>query len=184
MARVSALARGIVLGAGFMYLFDPSAGRRRRAILRDKVVHVRKASTNWLVRAALDLEHRLYGSALTLRSYATSAHVPNDVLVERVRARLGRFVKHSHEVEVAAESGRVILRGKVAPGEKLPLVAGMRFVPGVHEIVDELSTATFAEGGLPHVGVLRRTWKPATKLVAGAAGGLGLAAMAFNRLHA
>ncbi len=130
MASKSTLARGVLLGAGFMYLFDPSAGRRRRAIVRDKAVHLRKATGSWLVRAARDLEHRLYGSVLTLRAYATSAHVPDDVLKERVRARLGRYVRHAHEVEVSANDGRVTLRGRVAPGGEAAAGGGDEVRPG------------------------------------------------------
>jgi hypothetical protein len=34
---VSILLIGMALGAGLMYVFDPQAGRRRQALMRDKV---------------------------------------------------------------------------------------------------------------------------------------------------
>ncbi len=184
MARYAALAGGAALGAGLMFLFDPSGGRRRRALLRDKVVHYRRRGSGWFVRAFGDLEHRLYGSAVELKSRAKGGEVPDDILVERVRARLGRFVRHAHEVQVFADQGCITLHGRVAPGEKLPLLAGARFVPGVHAVADALQVVAIPEGGLPHPGLFHRTWKPATKLVAGTAGSLGLAAYALNRMRA
>jgi hypothetical protein len=38
---------GIALGALAMYLADPSQGRRRRALLQDKVLHVTHPPRNW-----------------------------------------------------------------------------------------------------------------------------------------
>ncbi len=41
MSRTRNLVLGIGLGAGLMYLLDPQQGRRRRALLRDKMVKMR-----------------------------------------------------------------------------------------------------------------------------------------------
>ena len=38
------LTVGLALGAGLMYLLDPSRGARRRNLLRDKMVHARRVA--------------------------------------------------------------------------------------------------------------------------------------------
>ncbi len=40
MDRAFSMLAGMGLGAGLMYLFDPRMGRRRRAFVRDKVIHL------------------------------------------------------------------------------------------------------------------------------------------------
>ncbi|MBW3622742.1 MAG: hypothetical protein KY468_04955 [Armatimonadetes bacterium] len=39
MNKGLAMVGGATLGAGLMYLFDPTAGNRRRSLIRDKFVH-------------------------------------------------------------------------------------------------------------------------------------------------
>jgi hypothetical protein len=52
-----------VLGAGAlaMYLFDPVSGNRRRALLRDKLVHYRKEAGEYAEGTAKDLSNRAHG---------------------------------------------------------------------------------------------------------------------------
>src|SRR5437763_385294 len=41
----------------------------------------------------------------------TGEAVPDDVLVERVRAKLGRYISHPHAIEVDVSGGRICLTG-------------------------------------------------------------------------
>lgn len=66
--------------------------------------------------------------------------VPDDRLVQRVRATLGRFTTHPKSVHVAAGRGRVTLRGAVLAGERADLVAAVRHVDGVDAVNDRLTT--------------------------------------------
>ena len=50
-----ALIRGVALGAGLMYFLDPIAGRRRRAMVRDKAVHALYQGEEFLEGAMEDL---------------------------------------------------------------------------------------------------------------------------------
>jgi len=50
-----------------MYFFDPVSGRRRRALLRDQMVHAQKEITTYAEGTAKDLRNRAYGIAAEAR---------------------------------------------------------------------------------------------------------------------
>lgn len=191
MASVRTLVQGLGVGAGLgagfgaglMFVFDPANGRRRRALARDKIAHWSRSGGAFFAGSLRDLEQRASGRLHDARARWFGGPVADDILVERVRAQLGRLVLHSHEVQVFADNGRVTLRGKVRPAERTGLVAAVRLVPGVHEVGDALELGHFDEAGRLRRSMLRRPWKPATKLMAGTAGGLGLAALAVFGLR-
>jgi osmotically-inducible protein OsmY len=68
--------------------------------------------------------------------------VDDAVLVERVRAALGRTIANPHGIEVKAFDGRVVLRGPVTPEELAEIVACTRRVRGVREVDNRLSPHT------------------------------------------
>jgi hypothetical protein len=55
------------IGALAMYFFDPVSGRRRRALLRDQMVHAQKEITEYAEGTAKDLRNRAYGIAAEAR---------------------------------------------------------------------------------------------------------------------
>jgi len=50
--------RGVLLGAGLMYIMDPSRGRRRRARVRDKGARAWQRSAQFMGKAGRDLGNR------------------------------------------------------------------------------------------------------------------------------
>lgn len=52
---------GAGLGAGLMYLLDPDGGRRRRALARDKAVHVAKTGGTAVGKKSRHLKNRTKG---------------------------------------------------------------------------------------------------------------------------
>jgi uncharacterized membrane protein len=117
--------------------------------------------------------------------------VEDDVLTERVRAKLGRLVSHSHAVEVSAANGVVTLKGPILKREAGGLVRAIARVPGVCDVVDQLESHEQAgnvpslQGGRAPVGdrpdVLQANWAPATRAVVGTAGAALVAAGIFRR---
>jgi len=75
-----------------------------------------------------------------VRSGRARRSIPDDRLVRRVRAALGRFTTHPKSIHVAAGRGRVTLRGAVLAGERADLVAAVRHVDGVEAVNDRLTT--------------------------------------------
>src|SRR5262249_12880283 len=94
------------LGAAGMYFLDPANGRRRRARMRDGLEHAVHASLRGLDIGTRDLSHRLHGVLATIRGVPRT-RPDDDVLVERVRTKLGRAATHPHAIHVKCAGGCV-----------------------------------------------------------------------------
>ncbi|HJT19403.1 MAG TPA: SRPBCC family protein [Nitrospira sp.] len=126
------------LGALCMYLLDPRSGKRRRALLRDRLVRFAHASEDGMATTWRDARNRWRGLwAETFRS--ERAPVSDEILVERVRSQLGSLVRHPRSIDVRAENGRVVLSGSILSEDMARLLGGVARVKGVTEIVNELS---------------------------------------------
>lgn len=62
------LATGLALGTLGMFIFDPKEGRRRRALVRDKMVRYGNEATDYATGTAKDLRNRASGMAAEARS--------------------------------------------------------------------------------------------------------------------
>jgi osmotically-inducible protein OsmY len=122
---------GLGVGAALMYLFDPERGNRRRALLRDKVFHVAHSTGEKLDVKSRDVANRLHGLAARTKSLLTREHVPDAVVAERVRSRIGHVVSHPGSIEVAVQDGRVTLTGPALSRELEPLLGEVERVRGV-----------------------------------------------------
>lgn len=176
---------GVGLGAGLMYVLDPERGARRRATVRDKASGARHDLADALDTGWRDLAHRLRGVVAEGRAAFSRGPVPDALVAERVRATLGRLASHPHGIRVAVDDGVVTLSGPILVSEVDGLVKYVERVRGVQRVVDELTVHRVAngvpglQGGSARVGprpdFLQQNWAPATRLLAGTAGGaLGL----------
>jgi hypothetical protein len=180
------LIGGVGLGAGLMYLLDPQSGRRRRALTRDKAVHVLHKGGDALRKTSRDVANRGRGLAAETTSRVKSKlrreTLPERVLADRVRAKLGHHVSHPGAIEVKAEDGQVVLHGSVLAAELEPLLAAARSVRGVQEVDCRLEVHERPDG-VPELqgdgARPRRRLSPA-RLLMGAAGGT-LALTGFAR---
>ncbi len=180
---------GGALGALAMYFLDPQQGRRRRARTRDKAVHAGKVLNEAGKVTARDTAHRVKGVWASTRKLLNHERVEDEVLVGRVRAELGRFVSHSHAIEVAAEGGHITLSGPILAEEVRPLLRCVRRVSGVRAVSDRLSVHEDAshvsalQGGQPAPGsrfeLMQENWAPAARLAVGSLGA-GLMASAVR----
>src|SRR5688572_454085 len=116
--ELTLLAGGIGFGAALMYMLDPDRGRRRRALVRDKLASAANKTPDAIGATARDLSNRARGLAAQVGSvFAAADDLSDEVLAARVRSKLGRVVSHPSAIEVAADQGRVRLRGPVLAGE-------------------------------------------------------------------
>ncbi|MFT3774189.1 MAG: SRPBCC family protein [Minicystis sp.] len=173
-------ASAIGVGAGLMYLLDPDRGSRRRALVRDKGVHTAHRMGNLLDKGARDLEYRLRGIAHEARSIVRQDHPSDELLVERVRSKLGRAVSHPHAIKVESNDGCVTLSGPVLRAERARLLSCVMGVPGVHRVEDRLDQHAPEEripalqGGGRRRGqrfeLMQERWSPVTQIAMGAVG--------------
>jgi hypothetical protein len=184
MNKASTFLGGVALGAGLMYFLDNGRGSRRRALVRDKAVRGMHVSRDFLGKASRDLRFRARGLAAEARHRGHQEDVTDQVLVERVRSRMGHHVSHSHAIEVAADQGLVTLSGPILAEEAPGLLEAVHAVPGVRGVDDHLERHHFADhvpalqgGARPPGGPggLRPTsWSPGLQLLAGLASGVAL----------
>jgi len=179
------------LGAAAMYILDPDRGRRRRAVLRDKFKRSIGDAGDLARVSARDAGHRVQGiGAIVRRLFAPAAPTDDLVLIERVRARMGRVVSHPHAIQIGARAGRVVLSGPILASEAQRLVRAVRSVWGVIDVDDQLVVHERPESipSLQGAGrrnamrseITRERWTPALR-VASVLGGTALAVCAARQ---
>jgi BON domain len=168
-------------GAGLMYLLDPDGGGRRRALVRDRMVRAAHRTGDAVDVTSRDVTNRARGVVAELRGRLAGAPVGDDVLRERVRARIGAVVGRAGAVETLVSDGVVTLRGPVLADDLDRLVRRVRSVRGVRDVSDQLDVHD-EPGHVPELQrrprprggevfeLLQRNWSPTARLFASLAG--------------
>jgi hypothetical protein len=132
---------GMLVGMGMTYLMDPDAGRRHRALLRDKMTHYRRVAERLFERKGRNLTQRVRGMVLERTMHAQNEVVDDAVLVERIRSHMGHLLSHieTRRIDVAVQDGQVILSGHVVASHVNRVLGHVATVPGVHGLVTKLT---------------------------------------------
>jgi hypothetical protein len=157
-----ALLGGLALGAVVALMFDPAAGRRRRALVRDTIVHGSRIARNGLGATLRTMANRAERMCASLRSRGEPEEGDDACLLESARARLGHACSHPCAIDIEVSGGRVALGDPILAGEVedvLTAVGGVREV----ESVNRWAPATRALAGLAALAVCglalaRRRW--------------------------
>ena len=136
--RTWSFVGGFVAGAAAVYLLDPRRGAARRALLRDKGLAATRHAAEAAGRRGRDVRQRLRGLVYETKARLRDELVPDEVLVERVRAQLGRPVSHLRAIEVRALDGCVTLSGPILASEAEDLIDLVARIAGVRSIESEL----------------------------------------------
>lgn len=183
------LTYGIALGAGLMYLLDPRQGGARRALIRDKSLSAIRDVEDAASVGTRDMAHRLEGARARVLGFAgrREQEVDDDVLVARVRAKLGHVCSHPHAIQVKSKGdGCIELKGPILANEARHTLFTISRVRGVRMLDDDLERYAHpgdvpALQGEPVKRPLFATlWTPATRLVLGL-GATTLALASFIR---
>lgn len=170
------------LGATAMYYLDPARGRYRRALVRNRLVHAGHSAKRGAAVVGRDTRNRVLGMAAQMRSRLDFTQPDDAVLVDRIRACLGRAVTHPHSVHVEARDGVVTLSGPILEREVPLLIDCVLGVRGVKELRDELESHTTAgrvpglQGTPPprrtgeRAALMERSWSPALRAGSGLLG--------------
>jgi gas vesicle protein len=190
-ARLSLLGAGI--GATSMFLLDPARGKRRRALIRDKVARASRKTADAAGASWRNFGNRLVGLQFRTRSFFKHEPVDDATLTERIRAALGRVTAHQRALSVSTKNGCVRLTGNALASEVASIVSTVGRVPGVFGVETDLRTHANADRMPMLKGGLRRpgTWRarisasrakwPAALLAAGGAIAVAGAALAQGK---
>jgi hypothetical protein len=172
-----AFAACFALGMSLMYFADPERGARRRAGVRARIGRSSRRTSESVSGVSRDVAHRMSGMVARLRAARDRHPVDDRILIERVRAQLGRHVSHPHAITVAATDGIVTVRGPILRVEVPDLLKAVERVRGVSRVVSELNEyndtagVPALQGGNTRPSEHRqRGWLPSARAVAGAAG--------------
>jgi uncharacterized membrane protein len=187
----AAMLTGIGVGAGMAYLFDPALGRRRRAGVRDTLARAAHKSGDALEATSRDLMNRTRG-LVAVSSGRGSREDSDSVLVDRVRAKLGRYVSHPRAIDVEAHDGIVTVHGPILTDEADRFLAAIEGLRGVGEVRDQLErhdepgNVPALQGGSARPGerfaLGEDVWSPTTRLLVGVAG-VALVGVGMQRRH-
>jgi len=162
-------------GALLMYIADPGRGRRRRAVLRDKMVRAAHVTRDRLGKTARYARGKATGLYQASRGMLRSNHIEDSKLRERVRSTLGRVVSRPHSISVDAHDGVITLGGVLVQSEVQPLIAAVSKVPGVRGVRNELDVR-HSRGHEPNgqgrsrqsaraLSVMQSNWSPMTRML-------------------
>ncbi len=177
--RLPGALAGLAAGAGLVYFLDPRRGPGRRSQAVQRAGRVAREMEATVEAGARDLSQRVRGIAHKARMRMARDLAPDEVVIERVRARLGRLSAHPHAIRVSCRGGHVELTGPALRAEHARVVRGVRMVRGVREVEDHLDLHETAEGvsllhGAPAPGpaheMPQTRWSPGARLVAGVTG--------------
>jgi osmotically-inducible protein OsmY len=138
MNNKAAIIGGVGLGAALMYFFDPDRGARRRALVRDKCESAANKTGTYAQKLSHDLRNRASGVVAEAKSLFRKEDVSDDVLVNRVRAKLGHYSDQTSAIEVSAQNGVVTLRGPILAPEVPHVLSAARLVRGVTDVDNQL----------------------------------------------
>ncbi|HVH85125.1 MAG TPA: hypothetical protein VM912_00245 [Terriglobales bacterium] len=162
VSSIACFLGGAAVGARLMYLFDPDRGRSRRVRLRDKAVRginiARRASNKQLRHAANHVIGRLHELRSSIRDRSTE--ISDDILLDRVRAQLGRDLRHPRMLDFRIENGWVIVEGPVLRGEERKIRERLQKTRGVrecdvrtHEVAQDEIERLAGKRGVPPQGM-------------------------------
>jgi uncharacterized membrane protein len=165
-----------------MYLLDPDRGKRRRALVRDKAKSLWKHSEKAASKISRDITNRVHGLASEARSALVKELIHDEILLPRVRSRIGRLVTHPSAIEATAIDGVVTLTGPVLAAEVNDLISEIAALDGVVRVENRLGVherpddVPGLQGGparrsrRQRFELLQSNWSPGARFLVGTAG--------------
>lgn len=134
------LGSAVGLGAGAlgMFFLDPNRGHRRRVMAREKALSLVHKAVDEAAHVEEDLVNRATGLVAEVKSSLSGEQPTDDVLIARVKSRLGHVLHHAHQLEVSAKDGVVTLKGKVTHPECYHALNCVRHTPGVLDVENNM----------------------------------------------
>ena len=168
------------VGGFLVYFLDPKMGKKRRNTVKDRSLSLLKRADRAIGKTSRDLGNRTRGAVAEARSLITPRGLSDEVLVEQLRARIGRVVSFPHLVEISSRDAAITLQGSVLASELDDLLNAVSSVRNVSSVRDELKTCRTPQD-IPGMhaekqelasrrGGFAAGWAPAIRVLMGAAG--------------
>jgi len=155
--------------------------------MRDEAMHVANKTEVSFGKAARDVFNRSQGTVAKLHPFKEDV-TSDEIITQRVRSKLGRYVSHPHSVHVSVKNGIVTLSGLIFLNEVRRLMKHVSSISGVSEVDNQLEEHSSddhipgLQGGYYKPGerldILQTNWAPSTRVFAGFFGtsllGLGI----------
>lgn len=138
MNRLLKLLAGLAAGAAAMYYLDPRTGRRRRAETRDRITTASHDTARRIRGQSRRAIGRIQGAVARTRSRLVPGPVDDELLRDRIRARLGHVVGHPSTIQVQVAQGQVQLAGAFPKAAARRIARAAARVPGVRSVDDRL----------------------------------------------
>lgn len=144
MYLCGAAAVGLIgLGAGLMFFFDPRNGARRRHGARDRAERAYRRTAGMVGRGRVNAVNRTRGLAALAAGHFRCADTPSDdVLLARVKSRIGHAVPEARGVEIKADHGTVAVTGILPYRDAQRLLKSVASVRGVSRLENHLAIET------------------------------------------
>ena len=181
------LLTGAAIGSGLMFLLDPAAGRRRRALTRDK-------AGNWSRQAGRAMRTGFQRTVDTGRGTAAlvgrlrhGERTGDEAVAQRLRQCISRHSTHPKAIDVSVNDGVATFSGPILSSELTEVLSCASAISGVRAVENRLEAhdepgSVPALQGKPHRRPWSRWWEasPALRIGTGAAA-VGLAAFVASR---
>jgi hypothetical protein len=137
-ALAAATAGGVAVGVVVEYFLDPSAGRRRRHVARDRTLSRMRRGERRAMRRARRAESHAFGVVRRTMNLRRRSPEPLDdtTLAQKVQSELYRRAgAHKGRISINAEDGVVFLRGTPEREEDIErLGEAARAIAGVRDV--------------------------------------------------
>jgi len=133
-------------GAAAMYYLDPDAGRRRRAMTRDKSLAAGRDLQDNARQAGRRISGRAQGAMSEMDAAMDSAMdsamddapVSDQKLEARIRSQLGHMVDRPGDIAVEVNDGHVVLSGTASEEEVASLTRELAGMDGVADVENRM----------------------------------------------
>lgn len=138
MSRMKNLITAAGLGAVAMYFLDPERGQQRRQVVKQRTDKLSKEVNHFWDATSRDISNRVVGLKYELQHAADDEPIPDDILEQRVRSRIGHAVANPRTIEVTAHEGKITLSGTALEREMDRLIAAVWATRGVFGVENQM----------------------------------------------